>query len=170
MTRAFSWQNIVSLCCASLCTPRPNLPVTPGISWYLNFAFQLPMVKKTSFFPVVQEGLVGPHRAIQLQLKHLWLGSRLGLLWYWMVCLGNELRSFCYFWDCIQVLHFGLFCWLWGLLSLLPINQMFPKFYFCPLKTVLQLPIKLMNQRKAIMLSYFVTFKRNVNDIFYLNI
>ena len=26
-----------------------------------------------------------------------------------MVCLGNEQRSFCYFWYCIQVLHFGLF-------------------------------------------------------------
>ena len=44
------------------------------------------------------------------------LGHRLGLLWYWMFCLGNEQRSFCHFWDCIQVLHFGLFCWLWGLL------------------------------------------------------
>ena len=25
-------------------------------------------------------------------------------------------RSFCHFWDCTQVLHFGLFCWLWWLL------------------------------------------------------
>ena len=33
-----------------------------------------------------------------------------------MVCLGNEQKSTCHFWDCIQVLHFGLFCWLWGLL------------------------------------------------------
>ena len=33
-----------------------------------------------------------------------------------MVCLGNEQRSFCRFWDCIQVLHFGLFCWPWWLL------------------------------------------------------
>ena len=33
-----------------------------------------------------------------------------------MVCLGNEQRSFCHFWDCIQVLHFRLFCCLWGLL------------------------------------------------------
>ena len=24
-------------------------------------------------------------------------------------------RSFCHFWDCIQVLHFRFFCWLWGL-------------------------------------------------------
>ena len=28
---------------------------------------------------------------------------------------GNELRSFCHFWDCTQVLHFRLCCWLWGL-------------------------------------------------------
>ena len=26
MTSAFSWQNSVSLCLASFCTPRPNLP------------------------------------------------------------------------------------------------------------------------------------------------
>ena len=26
-----------------------------------------------------------------------------------MVCLGNEQRSYCHFWDCIQVLHFGHF-------------------------------------------------------------
>ena len=30
MTSAFSWQNSVSLCPASFCTPRPNLPVTLG--------------------------------------------------------------------------------------------------------------------------------------------
>ena len=32
MTSAFSWQNSISLCPASFCTPRPNLPVTPSIS------------------------------------------------------------------------------------------------------------------------------------------
>ena len=45
-----------------------------------------------------------------------WLGHRLGLRWYWMVCLRNEKGSFCRFWDCIQVVHFGLFCWPWWLL------------------------------------------------------
>ena len=70
------------------------------------------------FCVLVLEGLVDLHRTIQLQLlQHYWLGHRLGLLWYWKVCLGNEQRSFCCFWDCIQVLHFGLFCWLWWLLS-----------------------------------------------------
>ena len=30
MTSAFSWQNSISLCPASFCTLRPNLPVTPS--------------------------------------------------------------------------------------------------------------------------------------------
>ena len=56
------------------------------------------------FWVLVLKGLVCLHRSIQLQLlQRYWLGHRLGLLWYWMVCLGNEQRS-----DCIQVLHLGL--------------------------------------------------------------
>ena len=39
MTSVFSWQNSVSLCPASFCTPRPNLLVTSGISWLPTFAF-----------------------------------------------------------------------------------------------------------------------------------
>ena len=59
---------------------------------------------------LVLKGLIGLHRTVQLQLLQCyWLGHRLELPWYWMVCLGNEQRSFCHFWDCIQVLHFGLF-------------------------------------------------------------
>ena len=118
ITSAFSWQNSASLCPASFCTQRPNLPVTPDISWHPTFAFQSPIMKRTYFFGVlVLEGLVGLHRNIQLQhLQYCWLGRRLGLLWYWMDCLGNEQRLFCHFWDYIQVLHFWLFCWLWWLL------------------------------------------------------
>ena len=40
MTTAFSWQNSVSLCPASLYTPRPYLSVTSGISWLPTFWFQ----------------------------------------------------------------------------------------------------------------------------------
>ena len=39
----------VSLCLCPAwfcCTPRPNLPVTPGISWLPTFAFQSPMMKR----------------------------------------------------------------------------------------------------------------------------
>ena len=108
MTSAFSWRNSISLCPASFCPPRSNLPVTPGITWLPTFAFQSSRMKRTSFLGVI-EGLVGLHRTIQLQLhQHNWSGHRVGLLWYWMVCLGNEQRSFCCFWDCIQVLHLSL--------------------------------------------------------------
>ena len=43
-----SWQNSISLWPASFCTPRPNLPVTPGVSWLPNFAFQSSIMKRTS--------------------------------------------------------------------------------------------------------------------------
>ena len=71
MTGVFSWKNYFSLCPASFCTPRPILPVTPGIFLLLSFAFQSPMIGWTSFlFLLVLEGLVGLHRMVQLQL--LW--------------------------------------------------------------------------------------------------
>ena len=55
------------------------------------------------FGVLVLKGLVSLHRTIQLQLlQHYWLGHRLGLLWYWIIRLGNEQRSFCRFLDCIQ--------------------------------------------------------------------
>ena len=110
MTSAFSWPNSISLCPASFCTPRTNLPVTPGVSWLPTFAFQSPIMKRTSCCVLVLKGLIDLRKTVQLQLlQHYWLGHRLGLLWYWMVCLGNKQRSFCLFWDCIQVLHFRLF-------------------------------------------------------------
>ena len=37
MTSAFSWQNSISLCPASFHIPRPNLPVTPGVSFFFFF-------------------------------------------------------------------------------------------------------------------------------------
>ena len=43
------------------------------------------------------------------------VGTQTWITVIWIVCLVNKLRSFCHFWDCTQVLHFGLFCWLWGL-------------------------------------------------------
>ena len=40
---------LISLCPASFQTPRPNLPVTPGVPWLPAFAFQSPIMKRTSF-------------------------------------------------------------------------------------------------------------------------
>ena len=69
----------------------------------LTFYFYIPVPcderwKGHLFWVLVLEGLVGLHRTVELQLlQHYWLGPRLGLLWYSMVCLGNEQRSFCHF-------------------------------------------------------------------------
>ena len=113
MTNVVSWQNSVSLCPALFYTPKPNLFVTPGIL-LLTTLHSNPLWWKVCFFffflVLILESLIGLQGTIQLQLlRHQWLEHRLGLLWYLMVCLGNEPRSFCHFWFCTQVMHFGLF-------------------------------------------------------------
>ena len=84
MTSVFSWQNSVSLCPASFCTPRTNLPVTIFSRCFLTsyFCIPVPYNEKNIFWGVlVLEGLVVLHRTVQLQLLyHEWLGHRLGLL------------------------------------------------------------------------------------------
>ena len=45
MTSAFFWQNSFSLCPASFCTPRSNLPVSPDISFFFPSRYIL-----TSYF------------------------------------------------------------------------------------------------------------------------
>ena len=88
--------NSISLCPASFCTPRPNLPVTPGV-WLPTLAFESPIImKRTSFLGVNSKRFIGLHRTVQLQLQCYWSGHRLGLPWYWMFCFGNEQRSFWY--------------------------------------------------------------------------
>ena len=69
MTSVFSWQNSISLCSASFYTPRPNLPVTPG----------------TSFFPQV---------SLDFQLLHSNLLWRKGLLLF--LCGVSSGRSYRY--------------------------------------------------------------------------
>ena len=129
MISVFSWQNSVSLC-----TPRSNLPVTPGVSWLPNFAFQSLWWKGHFLGVLVLEGHVGLYWIIQLQLHwQFWLGHRLGLLLYWMVRLGNKQGSLCLFWDCTQVLQFGIFHWLSGLLHFFYGILAYSGRYTCPL-------------------------------------
>ena len=108
-TRAFSWQNSVSFGPASFVFQGQTcLLVQVSLDFLLLHSNPL-WWKGHLLWVLVLEGLVGVHRTIQLQLLQCYLsGHRLGLLWYWMVCLGNEQRSLCRFWDCIQVLHFRL--------------------------------------------------------------
>ena len=81
MINVFSWQNSISLCPASFCVPRPNLPITAGVPRLSSFAIQSPIMKRKSFLGLILKGLVGLHRIVQPQLlQHYWLGHRLGLL------------------------------------------------------------------------------------------
>ena len=68
MHSVFSWQNSVSLCPASFCTPSSNLLVPPGISCLPTFALQSPRMNRTSVLVLVLEGLLVLHRIFQLQL------------------------------------------------------------------------------------------------------
>ena len=60
MTSAFSSQNSISLCPASFRIPRPNLPVTPGVSLLPTFVFQSLIKKRTSVLGVSSRMLVSP--------------------------------------------------------------------------------------------------------------
>ena len=101
---------LVKLCYPLLCFTLYSKAKLACYSSYLltsYFFIPVPFDEKDIFFwLLVLEDLVGLHQTIQFQLlQHYWMGHRLGLLWYWMVCLGNEQRSFCHFWDCIQALY-----------------------------------------------------------------
>ena len=68
MTSMFSWQNSISLCPASFHTPRPNFPVSPGVSWLPTFPSLSPIMERTFLGVLILEGLLGLHRTIHLQL------------------------------------------------------------------------------------------------------
>ena len=57
MTSVFSRQNSISLCPASFCTPRPNLPVTPCTSFFFFFMLQKALL--FPFGPRLERGLQG---------------------------------------------------------------------------------------------------------------
>ena len=90
--------NFVSLWPASFCTPRWNLPVTPVISWLptFTFAFQSPIMKKTGFWVLVWEGLVGLHRTVNYKLA---LTKNIANDWTtktFAICLYRDWTPCCY--------------------------------------------------------------------------
>ena len=143
MTSTFCWPIFVSLCPASFCTPRPYFPVTPGISWLSTLHSSPLLWKKHLFGVLVLESLVVLQRTVKLQLHlHYLSGDRLGFLWYWMTCLGKEPRSFCHFWDWIQVLHFGLLSSMKATPFLL--RDSCPQYIYIPIHFTLLIPKMLM--------------------------
>ena len=64
-------KNSVRLCLASFCTPRPNLPDPPDVSWLPTFAFQSPIMKRTSFLGVSSGRSCSLHAAAAAAAKSL---------------------------------------------------------------------------------------------------
>ena len=64
MTSVFCCQNSVSLCPASSCTLRSNLPIIPGISLLPTFVFQSSIMKRTYFLGVSSRRSLGLHRMV----------------------------------------------------------------------------------------------------------
>ena len=115
VTNVFSPQNTVGLCPASSGTPRPSLPLAPGVSWLPYFCFQSLMMKRKSFSVLVVEGVVNLYRTSEFSFFGI-SGCGVSVDYWdveWFVLETNIL--FCHFSDSVQVLHFGLFSWLWGL-------------------------------------------------------
>ena len=109
ITSAFFWQNSVSLCSTS-CVLQGQMGLLLQVSLDFLILHSSPLWwKGHHFLMLFLKGLVGLHRTINFIFFSISAWSiDLGVLLYWMVCLGNEPRSFC-FWDCTQVLHFRLF-------------------------------------------------------------
>ena len=56
-----------------------------------HFCILVPYNENDIFFGCFLKALVGLHRTVQLQLlQYYWSWHRLGLPWYWKVCLGNR--------------------------------------------------------------------------------
>ena len=96
MTSLLSCLNSLSLCPASFCTSRPNLPVTQ-VSWLPTFTFQLPKMKRTSFLGVSSRRSLGLHRTIQLQLQLFYRKLQILFSLNWKECVKAEFFSFLLF-------------------------------------------------------------------------
>ena len=98
-------QNSILLCPASFCTPRPNLPVTPGVSWLPTFAFQSPIMKRTSDLVSITSHI---HNWVMFLLcLHLFiLSGVISPVAYWASTdLGSSSFSLLYF--CLFILFMG---------------------------------------------------------------
>ena len=114
MSSVFSWQDSLGLCPASFCTPRPNLPVTTDITWLPSFAFQSPVMRRTSFMGVSSRKSCRSSQNYSISAYSALLVGTSTCITLIVNGLPWKQRSFCRFWDCTQELHFRLFCWYEG--------------------------------------------------------
>ena len=106
---------LTSLCPASFCILRPNFPVTLGVSWLPTFAFQSPIMKKTSILDVSSKrscrsciknqthhfAYKSPsNQCYDFSSSHVWMWEldhkeswTLKNWWFWIVVLEKTLES-----------------------------------------------------------------------------
>ena len=103
-------ENSVILCPASFCTLRPNLPVTLVFLDFLLLHSSPLWWKGHVALVFVLEGLVDLHGTVNFSFFSVssW-GIDLDYCDTEWFCIGDWQRLLCHFWDCTQVLHFGLF-------------------------------------------------------------
>ena len=111
----FFWQNSMKLCPSSFCTPRPNLPVTPGISWPPTFAFQSPIMKMTLFCGVSSRRLQAFIELFNFSFFSI-TGRGIGLDYCDIEWFALETDIILSFLRLHPLLHFEIFCWPWWLL------------------------------------------------------
>ena len=87
------------------------------LMYFLTFYFCIPVPynENTSFIDLVLEALLVFIEPLNFSFFSI-SGWGIDLDYCDIEWFSSETRSFCHFWDCIQVLHFRLFCWLWWLL------------------------------------------------------
>ena len=126
LTSVFSWQNSISLWPASFCTPRTNLPVTPGVSWLPSFAFQSSIMKRTSFWGVSSKvsqsyGFSDSHIWMwELDYKERWAPKNWS---FWTVVLEERLMRVPWtsrrsnqsiLKKSVPNIHWKVSCWSWN--------------------------------------------------------
>ena len=104
---------LMSLCPASFCIQGQTcLLLQVSLDFLLLHCSPL-WWQEHLFWVLVLEGLIDLHRSVQL-LQHYRLGHRLGLPWYWMVCLRNRDHSVVF--EIAPKYCISESCWLWWLL------------------------------------------------------
>ena len=78
MTSAFSWQNSISLCPASFCIPRPNLPVTlfTITSWQIEWQIDWETVETVADFIFLGSKITAEGDCSYEIKRHLLLGRK----------------------------------------------------------------------------------------------
>ena len=114
LASACSWQNSISHCPASFCTPKPNLPVIPGVFKFLLLHSSPLLWNRYAFWVLILKGPIGLHRRVFNFSLFSVTGQGIDLDYCDIEWFALEMKR-----DhsvIFEIANFRLFCWLWWLL------------------------------------------------------